>query len=316
MNGIDNDLVGGPITDTGLPFGMKVDTYAEDTIKDLLRERGEWQAQAEKYVTAYEELERRVYKNAIADADLPQEIVRRLNRLENVTTQYQAENKDLREKLNAVEYELAVRESEITGQKNRLKGAGKKVRNAKDVAGKQEEKAKTAVNDKQLRIASERKMKQERDQAAKKAQSLEKLCDDLQTNLDVERSGRPHLRKGDTASETTTAVIPIELSICREDFLKLSAIFDSNQMSVTDQLQRWYEEWKKPKEEIRQVVGASYNCNKENGKTAIDLEKLYADMVELVDGQQQTGAEHDGPRSKHSLEKICRKAEDRHNTQA
>jgi len=33
------DLAGGPVINSGLPFGMQVDSYAEGTIKSLLQER-------------------------------------------------------------------------------------------------------------------------------------------------------------------------------------------------------------------------------------------------------------------------------------
>ncbi len=297
---IDDQLMGGPVTNSGLPFGMKIDTYAEDTIRDLIRERDEYKREVETGKNAYEQLERRVYKSVIADSDLPVEIVRRLKRLDNDNTRYRDENGKLRERLKAVESELATRENEVTGQKNRLKGAGKKVKNAKDAAEKEQEKAKNAVHDKQKRVSSERKLRQERNEAIAEAQSLAKSCEDLQADLEVERSGRPHLRKGDTAADTTTAVIPIELTICRGDFLQLSNVFDSTQVTVTQQLQHWYTELKKPKEVTLQVVGTDYAPGEEE-ETAIKQDKLYADMVELVDGHTQTAAEHDGPRSKRAL---------------
>ncbi|UPX15054.1 Trafficking protein particle complex subunit 31 [Ascochyta rabiei] len=307
---INDELIGGPVADTGLPFGMHVDTYAEDTIKSLLRERDSWKAGAEKHSKAYEDLERRVYRNAIVGADLPTDIIGRLNLLESATDHYRVKNRTLRESLSVAENKIVALQNEIAGQKNRLKGAGKKVRNAKDAAGKQEEKAKAATHHQQLRTTSERRMKQERNEAVAEAQSLKKLCKDLQADLEVERSGRPHLRKGNTTSDTTTAVIPIELSIYRGDFLKLSNDLDANQFTITEQMQRWYEDCVNP-----QVVGANYASNQEEGVVAVKLNKLYADLVELVDGHQEAGAEHDGPRSKHTLEPICRKAEERHNSE-
>jgi hypothetical protein len=316
MGGLDlmtDDLAGGPVTDTGLPFGMQVDSYAEETITSLLKERDTWKAEAEKRTRALEVLERCVYKKVMVDADLPGEVVRRLNRLENENERYRSENKGLKESLKVAESEVVTLQDEIAGQKNKLKGAGKKVRNAKGVAGKQEEKATTAVHDKQLRAASERKMKQERNAAVAEAQALRKRCKDLQADLDVERSGRPHLRSEDDTSDTTTAVIPIELTIHRIHFLGLSTVLESNQISITEQMQHWYNDWKKPKEPTLQVVGANYMSSKKGGEAVINVEKLYADMVQLVDGHQQTGSEHDGPRSKHGLENICRKAEERHN---
>lgn len=310
---LDNDFESGQNTDTGLPFGMRVDTYAENAIKLLIQERDAYKAESDKLKKAYDELDRRVYRKVVLEADLPAEMVHRLNRLDNETERYRAENIDLRKKLKVTEGEAVTLRAEVTNQKNKLKGAGKKVRNAKDLAGKEEDKAKTAVHNQQLRADCQKKMKQERNEAKAEAQSLRKLCEDLQADLQVERSGRPHLRQGLNHSETTAVVIPIELTIHRADFLKLSTVFESNQIAITEQIQRWYKDWKKPKEATRQVVGANYTSNKERGKAAVNLDKLYADMIELVDGHQQTGAEHDGPRSRDSLETTCRRAEERHN---
>lgn len=128
----------------------------------------------------------------------------------------------------------------------------------------------------------------------------------------MERSGLSYLRKGDSASDIATAVIPMELKVHRGDFLKLTDVFDWHRVTITNQLQGWYEGWKKPKAATQEVVGQEYTQNKESGKSAVDMVKLYADMIEFVDGHQETGAEHDGPRSKLSLETVCRKAEKRH----
>lgn len=132
----------------------------------------------------------------------------------------------------------------------------------------------------------------------------------------MKRSGRPHLRSADNTSDTKNFIIPIELTIHRTHFLKLLTVLESNQINTTEQMQRWYYDWKKPKEPTQQVVGANYMSNPKGGKAGVNVNKLYADVFELVDGPQQTGSEHHGPRSRHSLQNICRKAEERHNFQA
>ncbi|KAF2438374.1 hypothetical protein P171DRAFT_371433 [Karstenula rhodostoma CBS 690.94] len=253
----------------------------------------------------------RCAKKGKDDVDLPAEMVRRLERLEGEVDRYRTENDNLRDRLKAAETEVATLRDHIAGQKNKLKGAGKKVRNAKDVAGKQEEKAKDAVREKQDRVSSERKMKQKLDKALAEVASLTKLSDDLQTDLEVERAGKPHMRKGDSASDTTVAVIPVEIQINRAHFLTLAKTFEISQASVNMQMQSWYDEWKKPEEAVKQVVGANYVDEKRKDKADVDLEKLLGDLVEH--GHEMTGAEHDGPRSKHGLETMCRKAETLHN---
>jgi chromosome segregation ATPase len=237
-----------------------------------------------------------------------------LHRLENELERQQAENKQLRERLKISESEVATLQDEVASQKNKIKGAGKKVRNAKDFAGKNEEKAKHAVQDKQLRVSSERQMKNERNEAFAKVASLTRMCDELQSDLKEETSGQPHLRKVSTSSDEAVAVIPVELTVQRKHFVSLVPVFESYQISITEETQRWYDEWNKSKDITQQVVGATYIDNEESDKAASSREELYADMIELVDGHQQTGAEHNGPRTKRSLETTCRNAEERHNS--
>jgi len=61
----------------------------------------------------------------------------------------------------------------------------------------------------------------------------------------------------------------------------LFAVFKSNQIRVTEQLQQWYTNCKKPRLSSCQLVSANY-VDKRRDKGAVDLEKLYADMVDLV----------------------------------
>lgn len=57
-------------------FSMEVSTYADDTIKSLLRDRDHSQKEVARYRKAYEDQERRVYKNAISDVNLPADLTR------------------------------------------------------------------------------------------------------------------------------------------------------------------------------------------------------------------------------------------------
>jgi hypothetical protein len=198
MGGVNlsqDNLAGGPVIDSGLPFGMQVDTYAEDTIKSLLRERDLMKEEVAQQKKAYEDLEQRVCKRAAVDINLPAEVARRVKRLENEVERCRTENEDLRIGLKAAQSQVVNLQDEIAGQKNKLKGASKKVGNARDVAGKEEEKTKSAVHDKQLQLFSERKMRQERNEVAAEKSRLAKLCIDLQRELEVERAGEPHLRE-------------------------------------------------------------------------------------------------------------------------
>ncbi|OAG02733.1 uncharacterized protein CC84DRAFT_1219689 [Paraphaeosphaeria sporulosa] len=176
------------------------------------------------------------------DAELPAEMVRGLERLENEVNRYQGENKELRERLKAAETEVTTLQDHVASHKNKLNGGDKKVRSAKDVAGKQEEKAKDAVREKQ-------------------DPSLTKLCDDLRADLEVERAGRSNKRKDDSASDITVAVVPVELTISRGNFLTLSETLEISQATVAMQLQDWYDEWMKPDDPVKQVLGADFVDN-------------------------------------------------------
>jgi hypothetical protein len=308
----DDDAVEDAVFGCDLPFGVQVDTGVEDTIRSVSHERDLWKAEATQYQKDYENLQQKVCRKAFHDLDLPAEVVRRLERLETEVTRYLTENSNLRDNLKAAKSEVMTLQNHIASQKNKLKGAGKQVRNAKDVASKQEVKANGAMHEKQARVSSERKMKQKCDNALAEVASLTKLCGDLQADLDVERAGGPHMRKGDSASDTAVAVIPVQIAINRAHFHALSETLEISRASVTMSMQEWYDNWKQPKEASKQVVGANYVHDKKSNQVPVNLDKLYADLVE--DGHQHTGAEHDGWRSKQSLETICRNAEEQHNS--
>ncbi|KAF2997048.1 TRAPP subunit trs31 [Curvularia kusanoi] len=309
-----SETIGSSDGDTSLLFGIQINTCAEDTIKSLQEDLDRAQREVSHYKKAYEGLERRTCKTAMSNIDLPAELTRRMRKLESEFQRQQIENKQLRGSLKVAESEVATLQHEVASQKDKIKGAGRKVRNAKEVAGKSDEIAKHAVHNKQLRVSSERKMKDERNEALAKVASLTKRCDELQSDLLEETSGRPHLRKINDSSDEAVAVIPIEVTVLRSHFIRLFADFESYQLSITEEMQRWYDGWKKGKDGIHQSVFAYLSSDKSD-KARLHYEKLYGDMVGLVDGHEQTGAEHDGPRSKHSLETTCRKAEERHNSQ-
>jgi hypothetical protein len=216
---------------------------------------------------------------------------------------------ELKEKVGEVGRENLMLFEENTGKSRKLKGANKKVKNAKDVAGKEEAKAKGAVNEKIQRQAAERKMKLERNEALAELQKYKKMSEDLGAELKIERAGRPHLREDGVEEDYITVVIPVEFRIHRGDFRKLAMILDSNQMKIVDGFKKWYKEWKKPKDEKVKVVGADYVDDKKKKF------KIGIDISDDTDGFQQdsripeTGAEHDGWRSKRGLEAICRQAQ-------
>lgn len=154
-----------------------------------------------------------------SDISLPAEVVRRLRRLDNDVERYQAESKDLRDRHRTAEREATDLQDEITGQRDKSKGAGKKVRNVRGAAGKEEGQAKSAVLKKQ-RVKPEHEMKHECNQSVAEVARLSKQCDDLKTHLEVERAGKSHLRVEDPASDAAVAVIPVGLSTQRARLIR------------------------------------------------------------------------------------------------
>jgi chromosome segregation ATPase len=215
-------------------------------ITSLSKERDAWKTRAENQEVTIAELDRRVSKD-LANSSLPTAVVRHLNRLESEITRLRSENSQLKDNLQATEYEKINLSNQNDGKARKLKGANKKVKNAKEVAGAEEDKAKDAVGDKQRHLASERKTKKERNDALAALREQEKINADLQAELDIERQGAPHMRDVATDPNNTIAVIPIEFEIRRIDVQPTMMALGANQMQTTENFKRWYTAWKKPK---------------------------------------------------------------------
>ncbi|KAF2260385.1 hypothetical protein CC78DRAFT_547588 [Lojkania enalia] len=288
----------------------------EKSITDsLVQDRDNWKAKAKAYGTTFD-AHRSFRGSAYADLHLPVDVVARLNYLEREYTRLRTENADLKNTLRASKRENVVLNEESAGKSRKLKGAKKNFRQAKNAAKHEEEKAKSAVHDKNQRLASERKMRKERNDALAAYEEQKKISEELRVELEVERCGRPHLREDGTEADETTVVVPIEFKIDRADFRKLVIVFDSNQMKITDELERWYKQWKKPKEV---VVPGSELVEDERKKIRIGAD-IYADSnkwwgrVDRELGVTETGAEHDGWVSKRGLLNICRHAQASYNS--
>lgn len=260
-----------------------IDSHVKDMIQSLIGERNQWQAQAKEYGKMNKDLERRIYdKRVLQKENQPLDVVRRMDRLQIENSRLQTELAHLKENLKAAECENTTLCDENAGQIRKLKGANKKMKNAKEVAGKEEAKAKNAMHDKQQRVSSERRMKKERNDALAMCEEQKKMNEKLRAELEIECSGRPHLRASETGTDEVAAIIPVEIWICREDFRTLLTAFESYQTSMTDRINGWYGAWKKAKKEGRHVIGATHVGEE---KTDIDL---YEDMVEDLE-HLQTG---------------------------
>ncbi|KAH9877789.1 hypothetical protein J1614_003006 [Plenodomus biglobosus] len=273
----------------------------------LMEERDFWKSRANHLAALKETLGLRLSSKEVSQCR-ETDVIRRMERLQQDNIRLRTEVSDLKENLKDAKSENATLCNENDGKARKLKGANKKVKNAKEIAGKEEEKAKGAMSDKQRRHASERKMKKERNDALAALQEQTRINEDLRAQLAIEQSGAVHLRDTATDPNNTTVIIPIELDIRRIDFTKVLPGLQATQMTHVENSRRWYEEWKTHKEEVRKVIGADYVVDDKKKET-----KIYEDFIEMSDGYMETGAEHDGKRSKRELEAICRRSEATHN---
>jgi chromosome segregation ATPase len=284
----------------------------EAAIKSLIKERDDLHAKVKDQTNTINHLERRIYTKVAADADLPVDVVRRLNRLENENQQLRKLNTKLTDNLRASESENATLCDTIAENSQKMKGASKKTKNAKEVAIKGEEKAKDAVKNKQAHVASERKMKQERNEAKAALSHERKIAEDLRAELEVEKSSEPHLRDTEgSQSNHTTLIVPVSLRIRRADFQRTMTLLRQSQKYFLERAQDWYEIWTGKVKGEGQASEGKYE-ESDGDEFDDDYEdKLYGGMVE--GGDMMTGAEHDGRRSMKGLKKICRNAEAHYN---
>jgi chromosome segregation ATPase len=285
-----------------------VPSHIEAVIKSLVKERDELQTQVKTHESTIEHLERRVYAKVAADSELPVHVVRRLNRLEKDCQYLRDQNTRLRENLTAAESETATLRDTIADKSQKMKGANKKTKNAKEVAVKVEEKAKDAQNDKQRHLASERKMRKERNDALAALAKEEKIAQDLREKLKIEQSDRPHLRDTEgSKSNLTTVIIPVEVRIRRIDYYRTLRRLRSSPGYLTHVVQEWHMNWMAKQEEENGEENDEYDEDYEGDNDYEEYEdKLYGGMVE--GGDMMTGAEHDSWRSMKGLEKACRNA--------
>ncbi|KAF2659713.1 hypothetical protein K491DRAFT_732341 [Lophiostoma macrostomum CBS 122681] len=314
MSGIDLDASFTFATDFSL-LQTNLETEALD------RERDTWRLKSEAQEASIAELRKQL---CVALTSPSTALTNRLYALERANTALASENQSLKSRIQEASRENAALDHEIEGKTRKLKGANRKAVKAKNVADKEGEKAKEAVHDKQQRLAAERKMRAERNETLAALNALKKGNEVLQRKLDVEQSGKPHLRDDDelyTDVDETTVVVPIQFRIRREDWSKMGMLLEANRLKITEQFEQWYKAWSKSIEgDEKKVVGAVYEED-ERRKIRIGTD-LYEDVMEEygvgMEGHTgayvpQTGAEHAGWRDKRGLQDMCRRVRDVYN---
>ncbi|KAF2678532.1 hypothetical protein K458DRAFT_348231, partial [Lentithecium fluviatile CBS 122367] len=280
----------------------------EERIMELTKERNQWKTLAEDSVVRIGVLEKRIASKSASAPPLDPDVVSRLNRLEQENRQLLSKNLNLEEEVCDLKREKALLCDDNKGKSRKLKGASKKVKNAKDVAVKEKEKADDAVHERNLRLKSERDSRKELKAEKGKVANCEKTIANLEADLHIERSGRPHLRNDGSNADETVVAFSVEFRIYRQHFPKLKGMLECKRMVTTEELVNWYGQWKKPQDEKVTIVGATYIESKKNGIAG----DTYGDDHDQLKDCPQTGVEHDGWRSKRGLEAICRQAMDAH----
>jgi hypothetical protein len=289
---------------------------ADVVIRTLIKERDDAQALIKEHARTIEKLEHRIYSKIAPDAGLPADVVNRIHCLETERQNLRKRNTTLRENLTAAESEAATLQESISVKAQKVKGALKVSRKAKEVAGKEEEKAKNAASDKKRHLEAERKQRKQCSEAMRKLEAQVKITEDLRAELEREQSGYPHLRDTEgSRSNFTTLVVPLEFRIKRADHMKMLSRLRFRPKYFLHEAHKWHQAWMarlreedaEENEKEKEYAAESDDEEDEDGVDDVGGDKLYGGMVQ--GGDLKTGAEHDGWRSRKGIQGDCRTAE-------
>lgn len=234
--------------------GDAVHSHLRSIIAFLNCQCDHWKAQVEEHARVIADLDRRVSTDA-ACSKLPHDVLRRINHLESETTRLRSENAQLKESCKTTERENILLGNRNESKDNKLKGAKQKIKNAKQVADREEIKAKEAFEAKQRHLASQRKMKKERDDALAAAQEQKKLNESLCAKLEIEQCGAPHVRDAAADANKTVVVVPVEFKARRVDIQSIMPELGRLQREMTADVEAWYNEWRGLEKESSEVPG-------------------------------------------------------------
>jgi hypothetical protein len=238
----DSDDLGDLMGSVQLMLDGKMSGLLEDQVVELTQERDHWKAQAETCAVRIDVLEKRIASKLASVGPVDSDVVARLNRLEQENRQLKSKNLNLEEELRELKTEKTLLCDDNEGKSRKLRGAHKKVMNAKDVAKKEKEKADEALHQKKLRLESEREMRKKMKAEEAKVADCEKKIASLQSKLYAETSGYPHVRDDGTTTDEAIVAFAVQFKIHRQHFQKLRGMLEHNQMAMTDKLVVWYDQ--------------------------------------------------------------------------
>jgi chromosome segregation ATPase len=126
----------------------KIGGLTDDHTTKLTKERDYWKSQAEISIVRINTLEKRIASKLTAIPPLDHEVVARLSRLEQENRQLKSKNQNLEDEVRELKTEKSLLCDDNEDKSRKLRGASKKVKNAKDVAIREKEKAGDALHQK------------------------------------------------------------------------------------------------------------------------------------------------------------------------
>ncbi|KAF2646256.1 hypothetical protein P280DRAFT_464494 [Massarina eburnea CBS 473.64] len=293
------------LDDLGEVLGVMQQLLTKDKIDELMGEREKWKVHVDESAKRIAVLEKRVGSKPAIGVPTDPDLVARLNHLERENRHLVSENLRLKQEIQDTERKNTLLCNDNEGKSRKLRGANKKVKKAKDVAVNEEEKAKEAAHERDHRLRQQREQRKMMKSAQAEAASQKKLIQKLQSQLDAEKSGAPHLRDHGSTTDETTAAFSVSIKINRRHFLLIRSMLADSQTTVTSRINEWYEKWKDSRE-AKQTIGATYNDTPDTG-SCVDMNAGLVEVLGRYEEYSQTGAEHDGRRSRRDLEAIvCR----------
>jgi hypothetical protein len=147
----------------------------QDPITALMDERDKWRNRTNESAKRIAVLEKRMASKSITGLPLGSDLKARLDHLERENERLKREKLRVEEELQATKMQNASLCNDNDGKSRKLKGANKKVKNAKDVAVKEEEKAKEAAHERDQRLKQQREQQRKLKTAQAEVASKEKI---------------------------------------------------------------------------------------------------------------------------------------------
>ncbi|CAI6340969.1 unnamed protein product [Periconia digitata] len=220
-------------------------TIEHERIAELEAKLSTEQALADESFKIIEDLRRRIAVKSATNTMIDPDFVAVLDSLFAKDRHLVNENKRLREDLQNAKRQVTLLSDDNEGKARKIRGAHKKAQNARDMAVKEEEKAKEAVNQRNQSL-KQQQQQQKKNMNASLAEvaSHKKMVQTLESDLLTAWSGHPYLKDKTATTEDEIASFSISLKIRRKDFPPFKHILVNSQAKMTAELEDQYHDWK------------------------------------------------------------------------